>query len=356
MEINYQKIATWGQILKKDLGKILLISMVISAVLNRYFCPKCFTERDFGFSVTIYFYATFTWFLLWKGNALASDFAEIFNFRWLDKPFQRFFFELSYTLVYTTIIVIILYYIFFVWILNIGLDQEDMKWQMGFSLVLTFVISLFLNSIKFLSAWRDTAVNAEKLKAETISSRYETLKNQVNPHFLFNSFNALSSLIYEDQDLAVKFVRQLSDVYRYVLDSREKEVVSLSEELSFLESYIFLQKIRHRDSLQIELNLPQNSNILVAPLSLQLLVENAIKHNVVSEENPLLIKIYLENDQIMVGNPIQKKRRPVENSSGMGLKNIVARYEYLSSRPVEIANHDGSFVVKLPVLSSFEKS
>jgi LytS/YehU family sensor histidine kinase len=175
------------------------------------------------------------------------------------------------------------------------------------------------------------------------------LKNQVNPHFLFNSFNALSNLVYEDPDKAVKFIKQLSEVYRYVLDTRDREVVSLEEELRFLQSYIYLQKIRFAEKLTIDIQL-ENVNSQIAPLALQILVENAIKHNIVSEDDPLQVKIYPDNGFIAVENNLQKKSMGVEPSAGVGLENICRRYEFLSDKKVEILEDTDRFLVKLPIL------
>jgi LytS/YehU family sensor histidine kinase len=206
-----------------------------------------------------------------------------------------------------------------------------------------------------LLSWRQAAINAEKLKTESIASRYESLKNQVNPHFLFNSLNALSNLVYEDQELAIKFIRKLSEVYRYVLDTRNQEVVKLSDELAFLDSYIFLQKIRYEDNLKININLPRHTEAMIPPLSLQMLVENAIKHNIVSEDEPLHIDLFMEDDDyIVVRNNLQKKNigevPPGGASPGIGLANIKSRYETLTQKAVEVGSTPHDFLVKIPVL------
>ncbi len=202
----------------------------------------------------------------------------------------------------------------------------------------------------FLLNWKQSSIAAEQLKRESIAAKYESLKNQVNPHFLFNSLNALSNLVYEDQDKAVKFIKQLSEVYRYVLDTREKEVVSIAEELKFLQSYLFLQQIRFGDKLKIEISVRKEA-INVAPLALQLLIENAIKHNVVSEDDPLTVRIFEADQYIVVENNLQKKTSLGEPSAGVGLQNICKRYEFLSDRKVETIKDEKTFTVKLPILN-----
>jgi LytS/YehU family sensor histidine kinase len=197
--------------------------------------------------------------------------------------------------------------------------------------------------------WRQTAIDAEKAKRESIKAQYDSLKNQVNPHFLFNSLNALTNLVYQDQDKAAKFIKQLSEVYRYVLESRDKEVVTINEELKSLESYIFLQQIRFGDKLNVQIDIPQRDG-RVAPLALQMLFENAIKHNVISEEYPLTIHIYRKEDNLIVENTLKRKHILPEDSSGLGLENIKKRYEFLSDKKVAVEETNLKFKVTLPIL------
>ena len=197
---------------------------------------------------------------------------------------------------------------------------------------------------------RQSAINAERLEKESVKAQYESLKNQVNPHFLFNSLNALTNLVYEDPDKAAKFIKQLSEVYRYVLDSRSKELVSITEELQFLQSYIFLQQIRFGDKLKMVIDLP-NPTGEVAPLALQLLIENAIKHNIIATDQPLTIQVYHQDGYFVVENDLQRKTVLSEDSSGLGLDNITKRYNFLSSVKVKIEESSSKFKVSIPVIS-----
>lgn len=202
---------------------------------------------------------------------------------------------------------------------------------------------------------RMTIENARQLfglQEENISSQFETLKSQVNPHFLFNSLNVLSSLIFIDQEKAAKFVRQLSKVYRYVLDHRDLDTITLSEELPFIESYIYLLKTRFDQNLSVEVNIPMRvREKKVAPMVIQLLLENAIKHNVISKTRPLSVKLDVSEDEsyLSVANNLQLKSS-TERSSHIGLDNIRKRYDYLSGRKVEIINDMENFMVKIPLL------
>jgi LytS/YehU family sensor histidine kinase len=189
------------------------------------------------------------------------------------------------------------------------------------------------------------------MKGEVLSAKFETLKNQVNPHFLFNSLNVLTSLVYKDPDLSAKFIKELSNVYRHVIEVKDLEVVSLKQEIEFLLSFTFLLKMRHSEGLNVNINLKKVDEYNVVPLALQMLVENAVKHNIVSGEEPLSIDIYLENQYIVVHNNLQKKTVRETTSSNVGLINIKARYENLTDIPVITEESDTDFIVKLPVLS-----
>ncbi len=198
-----------------------------------------------------------------------------------------------------------------------------------------------------------TAV-AEKaqLERQNVESQLEGLRNQVNPHFLFNSLNTLVYLIPEDPDKAVRFVQQLSKVYRYVLESREARIIPLAEELEFLRSYVFLLNERFGDNLQVRLsNLNGEADSAIVPLTLQMLFENAIKHNVISTEKPLTIELFKENGHLVVRNKLQRKNQ-VMDSTGVGLENIRARYRMLTDREVEVIVSRDYFTVLLPLVNA----
>ncbi|RRB03860.1 sensor histidine kinase [Larkinella rosea] len=198
-------------------------------------------------------------------------------------------------------------------------------------------------------------VNAEQLKWEASQAQFAALKNQVNPHFLFNSLSILTALVDINPKLSIRFINYLSKAYRYILDQRELEQVSLKTELEFLEAYCFLLNIRFDDKLQIvnTLTAGEATRFAIAPLTLQLLVENAVKHNQMSGEHPLIVSITIQDDYLLVSNPI-KLRLPddtfTETSTGVGLENITNRYRLLTDRPVQINHSDQTFVVRIPLL------
>ena len=206
------------------------------------------------------------------------------------------------------------------------LCNADRVFMSQLSLIITFLIIAIYESTYFFGKWKSALVHAEELKRENVVSQFETLKNQVNPHFLFNSLNTLTALIEENPSLAVRFVAQLSQVYRYVLQSREVDVSDLKTELEFTQSYIFLLQNRFEKNLQINLSVDEKFYAKkIPPLCLQMLIENAIKHNVVSSEKPLSIVISTEGEEaILCKNNLQKKNFSEQNN-GLGLPNIINR-------------------------------
>ena len=219
------------------------------------------------------------------------------------------------------------------------------------SVVITFVVTLAIHSIYFYKAYQENKVKEQKIIAGTASAQFESLKNQIDPHFLFNSLNVLSSLIEENPESAQKFTTSLSKVYRYVLEQKDKELVSVAEELKFAKTYMNLLKMRFENSITFEI--PEgfeNEEAKVVPLSLQLLLENCIKHNVVSEAKPLHIKISIENGQLVITNNLQKKE-VLQDRKGVGLQNIVNRYGILTKRKVLVEENEKEFKVFLPILT-----
>ncbi len=229
---------------------------------------------------------------------------------------------------------------------------RDVKEVFVFGSLILLFVHFIRSGIYFYNQWHRYLVQSEKLKKETIKVQFESLKQQVNPHFLFNSLNALSSLIYKDQDMAAKFVEQLSKVYRYVLENKDKELVTLHTELDFIYSYLFLLKIRFRENLQVDIQVPDElQNHQVAPLTMQLLMENAIKHNIVSRDEPLYINVFVEGDYIIIKNNLQL-RESREESTGVGLKNIINRYKFITDKKVGVEVTAENFIAKLPLLNN----
>ncbi len=317
--------------------------VLAGSVMSWFIWRGCCTR--IGAYLWISIFTASLWIALWLGNAYVSQLMD-YLFSWHKEPIKRLVAGLLSMTVYTVGAVYGIVLLFKL----AGFDVGDRMYGTYFStIVITLIITMFMTGRAFLVNWRQAAVDAEASKRESINAKYESLKSQVNPHFLFNSLNALTNLVYQDQDKAVKFIKELADVYRYVLDTREKEVVPLEGELKFLQAYIYLQQIRFGEKLKIELTLT-DINCMVAPLALQMLVENAIKHNEISEEHPLTIRIFQRDKRIMVENTIQRKSILPQDSPGLGLENIRNRYEFLSNKKVEVNEDQGMFRVALPII------
>jgi len=218
-------------------------------------------------------------------------------------------------------------------------------------LVITLLISLIFHAAYFYKELQKSKVAEQKVIAGTASAKFDALKNQLDPHFLFNSLNVLGSLIEENPESAQEFTISLSQVYRYVLEQKSKALVTVDEELKFARTYMTLLKMRFEDSIQFEfLDKATDPESKVVPLSLQLLLENAVKHNVVNDSRPLRIKIFEQDGALVVQNNLQPKE-VLKKSSGVGLTNIRQRYQLLSNRQVEISQSERVFKVSLPMLT-----
>jgi hypothetical protein len=220
-----------------------------------------------------------------------------------------------------------------------------------FGLWITLVILAVFHIIYFYNRYQQNRIKEQKVIAGTASAKFDALKNQLDPHFLFNSLNVLTSLIEENPSSAQKFTTSLSKVYRYVLEQKNKELVTVDEELQFAKTYMSLLKMRFEDS--IIFSSPDHSfnpESKVVPLSLQLLLENAVKHNLVTVSKPLNIKIYEDGNNLVVDNNLQPKQI-VKKSSGVGLSNIQQRYDLLTDRKVNIIKEAGRFAVAVPMLT-----
>jgi two-component system, LytTR family, sensor kinase len=275
---------------------------------------------------------------------------------WIENPVRKTFIQIIVFLIYSMTAFILVQFInFYIW--NHILPAQS--WHsilrsLPYTLMISFVISLIFTAIGFFQAWKRSFVQAEKLKVEMLAYKYESLRNQINPHFLFNSLNVLSDLVFDDQAVAVKFIQQMSDLFRYVLDSRDKELVPLRDELEFIRSYTFMLKTRFEEKLKIEMDVEANADDYIVPMSLQLLIENAVKHNEVSEAFPLRISIRKNAQSLEVENSVQPKNAG-DDSTKTGLKNITQQYAFFSERPIKIITSDERFLVRLPILKRMEK-
>lgn len=226
-------------------------------------------------------------------------------------------------------------------------DLADTIIHMVYAVIMVIIIFI-ARIIRLQMAHQVDLAEKEQLKQQSLKNELEALKNQINPHFLFNSLNSLNSLI-RDNKQATTFVNKLSFMYRYILQSGSEDLVTLSDELKFLDSYIFLIKTRYRTRFEVSIDIEeQYLNKKLPSLALQLLVENAVKHSEISESNPLLVKVYVEDALVVVENPI-KPRTTFVDSTGNGLANLEKRYEILMKKNILINDSNKVFKVKLPL-------
>ena len=330
--------------------KFLLANIILSIFISLLFIPGSLESWKSFFTSFIWAFAISV--SIWSGSILITQQLDRM-ISWTKYPVSRSILGIIILGIYSVtafnLVKYLLYFIFH------GKFPSDTWNFIAESSIMTISISLYMSltftAIGFFRAWKKETVNSEKLKAEMMTYKYESLRNQINPHFLFNSLNVLSELVYDDQDLAVKFIRQLSDLFRYVLDSRDRELVPLSEELDFTGSYIFLLKIRFENKLNIKTDVEVQANDYLIPMTLQLLIENAVKHNEVSAEFPLSVSIRKKNEFIEVENNLQPKDVG-ENSKKTGLKNLMQQYAFFSDHPIEILSSGNTFLVRVPILKS----
>lgn len=284
--------------------------------------------------------------LVWEGNRLIGSIA-LFEKRKAPHP----------------LIIRFVVSVVFIFVLSLvaSLTSVQLLANQDFSLTLklvigfTFRINLFLHCINtivyFIDKSKNAELEAEKLKKKEAEYRFTALRNQIDPHFLFNNFNVLTSLVKSKPEVATEFIDQLSDVYRYLLYTQENQVVKLAQEIDFVKSYLYLLRIRFNDRLQVDFKIePSQLNNYIAPASLQLLIENAVKHNVLTKKNPLHISVYVEGDYLIVENEIRPKDER-EPSSKVGLKNIKDRYLVLSpDHPVKVEQNK-LFRVSIPIIN-----
>ncbi|NML40203.1 histidine kinase [Chitinophaga sp. G-6-1-13] len=231
---------------------------------------------------------------------------------------------------------------------------KRLSYDLNFGIFMFYLLILTFNGIiYYYTAWKEYQVQAERLKRENIQARYDALRNQIDPHFFFNSLSVLTNLVYKSPDLSADYITQLAKTYRYILDKKFENLVTIQTELDFLESYLFLMRIRHQQSIQFGIDIDEKirSKGMIPPVSLQLLIENAIKHNRFSSADPLVITVKHEEGCLVVSNRIRRKAS-TEISSGIGLENIQKRYALISEQGIEVLQADDMFIVKIPIITA----
>lgn len=234
--------------------------------------------------------------------------------------------------------------------LSFHLDELFLAATWALYILVSIGINLAFIADYFINRWKDSLVLAERLEKEKAQVQFDNLKNQLNPHFLFNALTSLNSLIFENQGLASQFLQHMSKVYRYVLQNKEKNFVTLETELDFIQNYVFLLETRFKNAVRIRFDVREETKEkAIVPVTLQILIENALKHNVTDLERPLQIDITTIGDYLVVSNNLQL-RNLVETSNKQGLENLRSLYQFLTERPVLVESSEDRFYVKVPLI------
>lgn len=324
----------------RKLGIAIAITFFFKIV---FFRLEHFLDWDLFFIVAIVL-------IIWQGNEFIDNWLNK-RYPWIENARKRLTIQSLLSVFFTSITLFSLMYLLHQLRFGDGkIINRKMIEIFPPAILFTFALLAFKIGSEFFMALKNSLLEFERYKTETANAQLQNLKNQLNPHFLFNNLSVLTSLVYKNQDKAVAFINKLAKVYRYVLDTKSTELVSLEEELSFLNHYIYLQKIRFEDNILFEIKIEEKQkSAYLLPMCLQILVENTIQHNETSKANPLKVFIYSENNSLIIENPI-KLRSNVVDSTKMGLKNIEMRYSYFSDQKVIVSNNGKNFKVILPLI------
>ncbi len=338
--------------LKKRITVLLSISFATGLFFFTFFTnDKSPQNLLISFLVAFLYSSVFAF-----GNGLVNDYLNS-RYSWIEDTKTRIIWGIIGTVFVNVILVFVCNYINFI-LLQKRDPANFFTGNMGFVnwliVNIALLVSAILHAKGFIEEWKKSTrkeVVEQKLIAKSANAQFESLKNQLDPHFLFNSLNVLSSLIDENPTQAQTFTSSMSKIYRYVLEQKDKELVTVEEEIEFAKIYCGLLKTRFEDSVSFDFKVEESQyGFFVVPLSLQLLLENCIKHNYATPSNPLRIKIYSENSCLLIENNFQP-REQMKESAGIGLSNIVQRYSLLTSENVFIEKSDDFFRVKIPILT-----
>jgi sensor histidine kinase YesM len=288
--------------------------------------------------------------IIWQGNEIIDNLLNKRN-PWIKNAKKRLIIQSVLSVVFTSITLFTLMYILHQLRFRDGrIINRKMIEIFPPAILFTFALLAVKIGREFFIALKNSIIEIEKHKTESANAQLQNLKNQLNPHFLFNNLSVLTSLVHQNQDKAAHFITELAKVYRYVLDTKSSELVTLHEEFTFINHYIYLQKIRFEDRISFEINIDERKKTdYLLPMSLQMLVENTIQHNETSQANPLQVIIYTENNSLIIENPI-KLRSNIADSTKTGLENIKMRYSFYTDEKVIVINNGKVFKVILPLI------
>jgi len=271
---------------------------------------------------------------------------------WLIYGNSRFYWQLGIGILLSLFIINISYLILKFTLTQDPPDSAQILAMNVIGIVLLLPTISMNFGIQFLKNWKNAQVSSETFQKESIKAELTALKNHLDPHFLFNNLNVLSSLISKDKKQSQRYLEKFAEVYRIILQSSSEELVELHQELDFISAYMYLLQIRFEDTIQLSVNIPKEvRHTYLPPLTLQMLIENAIKHNIVTETKPLIIDISVVNQMVIIQNNLQEKKVSEYESSKSGLKNIKRRYSHFSETPIEVIKTTSSYIVKVPLIN-----
>ena len=340
------------EVIKKTALNLLYINIIVSLFIFLIDPGEKTFER---YSITFLISGMYTFFI-GLGNGFLNDYLDS-KFSWTEETRKRTIAAIVGTLLMNVALVYFCNYLNFIIIQGKNPEKffnGEMNFINWFFINFAIMISAIGHARGFMAAWKNSTkkeVVEQKLIAKSANAQFESLKNQLDPHFLFNSLNVLDSLIEENPIQAQRFTNSMSKIYRYVLEQKDKELVSVEEEIDFAKTYCELLKTRFEDAVTFDFNISEEDKKgFVVPLSLQLLLENSIKHNFATSSKPLNIKIFTEKGNLIIENNLQTRELP-NKSTGVGLANIVSRYNLLTERNVFVEKSEAFFRVKLPILT-----
>lgn len=274
---------------------------------------------------------------------------------WLQYGNKRFYTQLTIGIILSLIIINLSYLIFKFTLTQDPPDSAQIASINALGILVLLPIISINFGIQFLKNWKNAQLASEQFQKESVKAELNALKNHLDPHFLFNNLNILSSLISKDQKLSQAYLEKFAEVYRIILQSSSEELVGLKQELDFIGAYMYLLGIRFEDTIVLKINIdPKAQQLYLPPLTLQMLIENAIKHNIVTELKPLKINIESEQHYLIISNNLQEKKVEARNSGKSGIDNIQRRYAYFTDKQVQVYKDKDLFVVKVPLIDIAE--
>jgi len=340
--------------IKKSLGAslpaiIVVALLVLIRVVSFQYLPSTDKSDERLLFMTIY-YLTVTALILFIGNYLFSKFLNWF-LHWKKYPIFRFFLQMILGTALSLLAINLIYHSVKFEFTDSPPHQDQVILMNMYASALLLPLYAFFFGFKFLQAWRKSELESEQLQKENTRSQLMTLKNHLDPHFLFNNLNILSSLMDKDLELSKSYLDKFAEVYRQILKTEYSDLTTVEEELKLIESYIYLLKIRFKDQVFFNIDIEKSKNLkALPPLTMQMLIENAIKHNMATVERPITINIYTQADTLIVENNLQKKKYLEREREATGIENIKKRFAFFTDKTVAVKETDAIFSVTVPLI------